>query len=166
MKDDSGDLVNESIIRDGIDVGKFGLTMVGIEYETPLGRIDILTTDETGAYVPIEIKTGVATDSAVGQMLGYMKATKAGRGIIVASDFSDRVTAVCGDLNIELVAHGVGVVMPELTTMSLTKGVRDRLRAFGMKGETYDDILIRLMRNYRDPNELRMDENILEQICV
>ena len=52
-----------------------------------------------------------------------------------------------------------------LTSISLEKGTRDKLKTYGIKGETYDDILIRLMDSYRDPRELRLDENILEQIC-
>jgi len=53
----------------------------------------------------------------------------------------------------------------ELTSVSLTKGTRNRFKTYGVKGETYDEILVRLMDNYRDPRELRLDENILEQIC-
>lgn len=34
---------------------------------------------------------------------------------------------------------------PVLTTIALTSAVRDRLRTFGIKGETYDTILVRLM---------------------
>lgn len=33
----------------------------------------------------------------------------------------------------------------ESTTISLAKNVRDRLKTFGIKGETYDTILTRLM---------------------
>jgi hypothetical protein len=53
----------------------------------------------------------------------------------------------------------------ELTTISVTKGVRNQLRTHGIKGETYDDILIRLMRNDRDSTELRMDELDDAHIC-
>ena len=35
----------------------------------------------------------------------------------------------------------------ESTTISLSKGVRNRLRTFGDKGETYDTILDRIMNN-------------------
>ena len=35
--------------------------------------------------------------------------------------------------------------MQERTTLPVRKATRDRLRGFGRKGETYDDILRRLM---------------------
>lgn len=35
--------------------------------------------------------------------------------------------------------------MSEVTTIPVTKDVRDRLKQYGMKGETYNDILKRLM---------------------
>ena len=35
--------------------------------------------------------------------------------------------------------------MQDLTTLPVRKPTRNRLRAFGMKGESYDDILQRLM---------------------
>lgn len=38
--------------------------------------------------------------------------------------------------------------MPDLTTIPLTKSTRDRLRALGRKGETYDELLNRLMDAY------------------
>jgi len=34
----------------------------------------------------------------------------------------------------------------DLTTLPVRKHTRDRLRAFGMKGESYDDILQRLLK--------------------
>jgi len=34
----------------------------------------------------------------------------------------------------------------DLTTLPVRKPTRDRLRAFGMKGESYDEILQRLMK--------------------
>lgn len=38
--------------------------------------------------------------------------------------------------------------MAEITTIPLTKATRDRLRALGRKGETYDALLQRLMDAY------------------
>ncbi|MDD3041947.1 MAG: hypothetical protein PHV51_11520 [Methanosarcinaceae archaeon] len=35
--------------------------------------------------------------------------------------------------------------MSEATTIPVTKDIRDRLKQFGIKGETYNDILKRLM---------------------
>lgn len=38
--------------------------------------------------------------------------------------------------------------MGDVTTIPLTKTTRDRLRALGRKGETYDELLNRLMDVY------------------
>ena len=100
-------LLNEQLVRDSINVEDFGLKLVGNEYKTPLGRIDILTMDETGKHVPIEIKIGKATDSAVGQIMGYMKAVNASRGIILAGSFSKRVEAVCADIGVDLIPYQI-----------------------------------------------------------
>ena len=97
--------VYEYMVRDAIDVSDFGLTKIDTEYPTPLGRIDILTIDGNGLYVPIEVKLDDAGDKSIGQILGYMKATDAQRGIIVASGFSDRVNALSKDLNIDLIPY-------------------------------------------------------------
>ena len=40
--------------------------------------------------------------------------------------------------------------MPDLTTIPLRKPTRDRLRAMGRKGESYDALLHRLMDGYDD----------------
>lgn len=40
--------------------------------------------------------------------------------------------------------------MPPITTIPLTKTTRDRLRALGRKGETYDALLVRLMDVYEE----------------
>lgn len=63
-----------------------------------VGRLDLLATDEHGDFVVIELKVGKADDKAVGQILRYMGWVKREladgtpvRGIIVASDFNDRI---------------------------------------------------------------------------
>ena len=38
--------------------------------------------------------------------------------------------------------------MPEITTIPLSKATRDRLRLIGRKGETYDELLNRLIDAY------------------
>lgn len=40
--------------------------------------------------------------------------------------------------------------MGDVTTIPLSKQTRDRLRAMGKKGETYDALLVRLMDAYED----------------
>ena len=80
--------------------------MIKYEYDTEVGYIDILCTDELGRFVVVEVKAKVAGDSAVGQILGYMNSIgKNCRGIIVARDFTDRVKCSVKYLNIELVDY-------------------------------------------------------------
>jgi hypothetical protein len=47
------------------------------------------------------------------------------------------------------------------TTISIPIEVRDEIKEFGIKGETYEDILRRLLKSARDRQlqELLMDEN-------
>lgn len=111
MESKTKNLAIEGIIRDSIDVKKLGLTFVGKEYSTPLGRIDILAADGDGNKIPIEIKIGCAGDSAVGQVLGYMQAVGATRGIIMANEFSKRVEAVSPSLGIDLYPFRFDVIV-------------------------------------------------------
>jgi len=97
--------LSESDVRDQIDVEKLGLSLVRREYTTHLGRIDILAKDSDDKYVPIEVKLGEAADSSVGQILGYMEAVKADRGIIITAGFSKRVKSINKMLNIDLVPY-------------------------------------------------------------
>ena len=101
----------ERMIQEHVDVGTLGLTLVDKEYETSLGRIDILTKDANGEHVPIEIKLGEAKDSAIGQILGYMKAVDAERGIIIAESFGKRVTAISEELGIDLMSYTIDITI-------------------------------------------------------
>ena len=71
---------------------------MSIHFTTDVGQIDILAIDEKNNFVVIELKAGLAKDSAVGQVLGYMryvsKKLASGnkvRGLIVADEFDERV---------------------------------------------------------------------------
>jgi hypothetical protein len=63
-----------------------------------VGRLDLLAHDQADRFVVIELKVGRADDKVVGQILRYMGWVKRElangadvRGIIVASDFDDRI---------------------------------------------------------------------------
>lgn len=67
----------------------------GIEYPTDVGQIDILATDEAGAFFVFELKRGRSPDNAIGQLaryMGWLKQTigkgKDVQGIIVAKSIS------------------------------------------------------------------------------
>ena len=53
-----------------ISTGK--LTLLGVEYQTATGPIDILVQDTEGSFFVIELKRGGAPDKTVGQLLRYM----------------------------------------------------------------------------------------------
>lgn len=70
----------------------------GVEYQTDVGRIDILAVGANGAYYVLELKLSKGPDAAVGQVLRYMAAVRSqlaqGQpvyGVIVASTVTDRL---------------------------------------------------------------------------
>lgn len=90
-----------------------GLTLVGTEYGTDAGFIDILCKDKIGNYVVIEIKAGKIKDAALGQILGYIGALidegkQNIRGILVGSDFENRTILASKALpNISLIKYSL-----------------------------------------------------------
>jgi hypothetical protein len=82
----------------------------GVEYVTPIGRIDLLALDQHENFVVVELKVARGSDAVVGQILRYInwvRANVAGeksvRGIIVCQDVDDRMRyAVMSDSSISL----------------------------------------------------------------
>lgn len=78
-----------------------GLVIIdeGAERSVDSGFIDITARDQTGATVVIELKTGIAGQRAIAQILSYMGDVMIEqdgarvRGILVASDFDSRAKA-------------------------------------------------------------------------
>ena len=70
----------------------------GREFNTDVGRIDILAVDKGSNFVVIELKAGTASHATVGQLLGYMSWVRRNiaegkqvRGIIIADDFDTKL---------------------------------------------------------------------------
>lgn len=70
----------------------------GIEYPTPVGQVDILAVDDSGAFVVFELKRARSPDKAVGQLtryMGWVKQTigrdREVRGVIVAKTIDDKL---------------------------------------------------------------------------
>jgi hypothetical protein len=88
----------QAALRNNINQLEEGLTIIdeGAERSVDSGFIDITARDANGTTVVIELKTGVAGRTAVGQILGYMGdilAEQDGgkvRGILVASEFDGK----------------------------------------------------------------------------
>ena len=71
----------------------------GIEYETAVGRIDILAIDDTGALIIFELKRARSPDHAIGQLARYMGWAKqtigigqSVRGVIVAKTIGENLS--------------------------------------------------------------------------
>ena len=75
------------------------LELVGKEVSVPFGRIDVLARDASGRLVAIELKVGVASRDAIGQLQSYMGALQVQypgiivRGILVAASLDDKAEA-------------------------------------------------------------------------
>ena len=82
----------------------------GRQFNTEMGKIDLLALDRNGSFVVIELKAGVATERVVGQILSYMRVIRQSiakgkevRGIIVADDFDERLKYAVAELpNVKL----------------------------------------------------------------
>lgn len=78
---------------------KFELVKHGRQFQTEIGRIDILGRSSTKEYVVVEIKRGDANDRVIGQILRYIGWVKQNlcttgrtvRGIVMAGGFPDKV---------------------------------------------------------------------------
>lgn len=90
-----------------------GLRFVARQFNTDVGRIDILAEDQKGCRVVIEVKVGEAKDSAVGQVARYLGwfaklDEKPPRGMIVAAEFPEGVRyAATAVANLTLHAYRV-----------------------------------------------------------
>ena len=64
--------VLEDILEQNLEQLEPGLDLVGRQYSTAVGPIDLLAQDKDGLYVVIELKRGRTSDQVVGQVLRYL----------------------------------------------------------------------------------------------
>lgn len=89
-------LVEDALAR-GLNVVEEGLELIGRQIHLPgAGRADIVARDKSGRLVVIEVKSGIADDTTLTQILAYMSALEERgegevRGIIVANGFSKKL---------------------------------------------------------------------------
>lgn len=104
--------ISEKILEDflekNLDKLEVGLTLVGRQYPTITGPIDLLCKDRDGNWVVLELKKGRASDRVVGQLMRYIGFVRQNmlenedqivRGIIVSKSV---------DKNLEMSVAGVG----------------------------------------------------------
>jgi hypothetical protein len=98
----------EEVVVHHLAAIEHGLTLVGRQLSTPVGRIDLLCRDANGAYVVIEIKKAQGTDQVLGQILRYMgwmtedKGTDV-RGIIIVQNKDRRLSvAIKAATNVQI----------------------------------------------------------------
>ncbi len=89
-------LVEEVLARD-LSVIEDGLELIDRQTHLPgVGRADIIARDKKGRLVVVEVKSGIADDTTLTQILAYMSALEQRedsevRGIIVANGFSKKL---------------------------------------------------------------------------
>lgn len=102
---DDGQLIGlerdmQAALRRSIEQLEPGMEIIddGVEHSVSSGFIDITALDEQGRIVVIELKTGIARQKAVAQILSYMgdlaeEDDAEVRGILVAADFDNKARA-------------------------------------------------------------------------
>lgn len=90
----------QAALRRSIEQLEAGMEIIddGVEHSVSSGFIDITALDERGRIVVIELKTGIARQKAVAQILSYMgdiaeEDDAEVRGILVAADFDNKARA-------------------------------------------------------------------------
>jgi RecB family endonuclease NucS len=104
----------QQALRRNIQSIEPGLTIIddGRERRTEAGLIDITAQDTDGRKVIIELKAPIAKPDVIAQTLAYMEAVQNEdqgevRGIIIASDFVDRVKLAARQIpNLKLIRYG------------------------------------------------------------
>lgn len=99
--------VLEDLLEHNLGELESGLELVGRQFPTAVGPIDLLAKDQDGVYVVIELKRGRGGDRVVGQIARYIswvidrlgggKKTQV-RGIIVGKSFDHRFGAAVSQL--------------------------------------------------------------------
>jgi RecB family endonuclease NucS len=89
---------NLETIEQGLQLYADENGILGVEYATPIGRIDILAVDRDGGFVVIELKVGRGPDAVCGQLLRYkawvsrhLAEGRRTRGVIIAQTVSDKI---------------------------------------------------------------------------
>ena len=112
--------IEEALIQN-LEIIEEGLRFVRRQIIIPdIGRIDILAHDKHGIPVVIEVKSGIADDTSLTQLLAYMskieeKEGKRPRGVIVAEEFTKKLQQAAKLLNnIKLIKIETKIVLKKI----------------------------------------------------
>ncbi len=94
----------------------------GIEFRTPVGRIDVLAEDSDGGLIVIELKRATAPDHAIGQLaryMGWLKKTiardRSVHGVIVAQQINSNLRySIAAVPNISLFEYRVSFTLNQI----------------------------------------------------
>jgi hypothetical protein len=94
----AGNLGRVALGTNGLKLYRDSTGKSGVEYQTAVGRIDLLTVDGTGAFYVFELKLERGPDRALGQLARYMgwvkvelAAGKPVHGVLVASSIEPKL---------------------------------------------------------------------------
>jgi len=97
--------VNLSVIEDGLQLYAHEDGRAGVEFNTDIGRIDLLAVDRDGGFLVIELKVDRGPDQVCGQIMRYVGWVKRHiaqgrtvRGLIIARHISDRIQYALADV--------------------------------------------------------------------
>lgn len=110
---------NLEIIEEGLQHYVDDNGQMGVEFSTPIGRIDLLTVDTQGGYLVIELKLARGPDQVCGQILRYvgwvkrhMARDKPVRGLIIAQHISDKIRYALTDIpNINFLQYKLNITL-------------------------------------------------------
>lgn len=105
-------------------IGSGTLHLVGVEHPTATGPIDILATDDAGAYYVFELKRAATPDKAIGPVTRYMgwvmgnlAKGKPVYGIIVAGEISENLKyAVLAIPNVNLFEYQISFTLKPIAS--------------------------------------------------
>ncbi|MGH7815348.1 MAG: AlwI family type II restriction endonuclease [Candidatus Binataceae bacterium] len=108
----------ENLLENNLDLVEPGLSLIGRQYSTLAGPIDLLARDQAGKYVVIELKRGRTNDRVVGQILRYLTWVQGNlargsnvRGIIVCHSADKNLQAMLAGLRYKVAVREFGILL-------------------------------------------------------
>ena len=117
------------LIENLSELGIFNARLVASEYQTEVGRIDLLVSSGSDTLWVVELKAGVAGRDAIGQITSYIGAirdsnpSKAVLGLLAATDFDKACLSAHGAIgDVELKRVRIEYVLEKAAPLNIHKG--------------------------------------------